>query len=804
MGNKMKICVIGLIVILSVAAVFSVVQMNNRYDVIDDVSRVKEQAEEIYATGDIYSAISKLETYCAYVSTDIDAKITLGDWYLEAGNNEKAYECYYSAASNKKLQEERIPSLSVKNKSEIILEPIDSEVIVITPDVRITKDMTLVISSHNLVPEGGSEGRIVGLKEDLSNPEYRTTNWFEVDPEGEYLTMSGGFNCAVWQFKNADGEITYYAESENDYRKKSTDDVSVYQMARAAIPEGSAWCRVTYYNKYLESETASPDEELTIVYGRLPGESRSADYSYYEIPDLTEGEKIVYENGVWSLFSGNEVTTLDWKIPTIERGSYLAIDGTLPGSVSFENSTYSAFAKDGIYTVRFDRENPSAMGERMDDAKNLGFNASAASSAIALGENHFDNIYPWSEMKLCTLKDGEVVSYEGEAEFYFDGSNGDLFVEIPKFYVRRIVDEAYDTISISGVCHEGFEVDSAFLTADGEADKIYIAAYLTSENSNGEMVSAAGGQPVFGLTPDELNQKTREKGYGYSEMDYAALSCVQKLFMVETGLRNSQYLYLGVCAYTIAEAEDQDAQYAVALSDKTKTNCVVVDDKYTFEEGNHIVIFDCENIEESLSKENRDVRVVKTVIDNEDGTLSVFFNGDSIDVKRNITAVAHTALSNGTTRSVDGHTGAMSSTARGTIALKYRNIENLWGNAYVYIDGVTVKDSRVTLTDRAGNKKELSYILPNTNNVTDNIVKKLGYDPQNSQVMLPSFAGEDATISTYYGDSYFSGNESGKEYVLHFGGGWSSKASAGLFSYSAEKTAYETRSDATGRMMYVK
>lgn len=804
MSNKTKWLVGGLIAVLMVAAVASVIWMNSRYDVVEDVSQVKSMAIDLYESGDIAGAISRMEVYCTYVSTDIDAITTLGDWYFESGYKEKAYDSYYKAASNKKLQDEKIPSLSVKNTEEIILEPLSDVVMEITPDVRMTKDMTLTISNHNLVPEGYFAGKIYNYQEELMGDSWYTTDWFKVDPSGEYLTMSGGFNCAVWQFKDAYGEITHYAESSNAYRKKDTYDVNVYQMARVSIPEKSAWCRVTYYNTALEEETVSTDEELTIVYGRLPGESRPADYSYYEIPDLKEGEKIVYKQGEWSLVTPESETILsDWKLPGIERGSFLSISGVLPGKVSFENSTYCEYLKEGIYTIRFDTKNPSAMGERLDDAKNLGFNSSVASAKIALGENHFDKIYPWSHIKLCCVKNGEVVAYEGEEAFSSDGSKGDLFVEIPKFYVKRVVDESYDTISISGVCHEGFELDSAFLTENGEADKIYIAAYLTSENSEGGMESAADRQPVFSLTPDELSIKTREKGEGYREMDYAALSCVQKLFMVETGLRNSQYLYLGACAYTIATADVANSYYAVALSGNKKTNCINVSDKYAFEEGNYIIIFDSEDWEDSLDAANEDVRAVRTVIDNDDGTLSVYFDGDTIDVTAGKTAIAHTALANGTTRSVGSHTGAMS-TARGTVAFKYRSIENLWGNAYVYIDGVTVKDSRVTLTDRAGNKKELSYILPNTNNVTDNIVKKLGYDPQNPQVMLPSFVGDGATISTYYGDSYFSGNESGKEYVLHFGGGWSSKASAGLFSYSAEKTAYETRSDATGRMMYVK
>ena len=55
--------------------------------------------------------------------------------------------------------------------------------------------------------------------------------------------------------------------------------------------------------------------------------------------------------------------------------------------------------------------------------------------------NDFDYIYPYSEMRKCTLADdGTVTAYEGEPTYKEDGSIGQVMVEIPKFYIRRFVD----------------------------------------------------------------------------------------------------------------------------------------------------------------------------------------------------------------------------------------------------------------------------------------------------------------------------------------------------------------------------
>ncbi len=805
MNKRLKILCIALIAVLLLVAVVAIVDMESRKGDIDDIYDVKENAVELYAAGDVDGAIYQMEVYCTYMSTDNDARAILGDWYMEKGDEEKAYECYYNAALYKELSEERIPALSVKNTEEIILVPINEVVMEITPDVRATKDMHLIVTGHNLVPDVVYEGRINGKERELSDEErYYTTDWFSVDPEGKYLTMSGGFNAAMWQFKNAEGEITHYAVSSNTYRQKDTYSVDVYQMARASIPEESTWCRVTYYDKSREDITASPDEKLTIVYGRLPGESREADYATYEIPDLKEGESIIYTGGAWTLLKDGKVTPLeDWKIPSIERGSYIMIGGTLPGKVSFEKSRYADFGKEGIYTIKFDKNNPSAMGERGDDAKNFGFNAAVSEGTIALGENHFDNVYPWKDMKLCNIKDGEVVFYEGEEAFSATGASGDVFVEIPKFYVRRVADGEYDTISISGVRHEGFEIDEAFIKENGEeADAVYVAAYLTSLDENGNAESVAGVNPVLDIAPSELKARSAQKGY--KEIDYHALAALQKLFMVETGLRNSQYLYLGTCGYTIASADSESGSYAVARTDNVKTNCIVVDSTYHFETGNSVVIFDASDYENTIDAAKKDVRTVKTVIDNNDGTQSVYITGEPIDVWMTKTAIAHTALENGSARRVVGHTGAIS-TARGTVAFKYRNVENFWGNAFVYIDGVTINGRNVTLEKRSGKKVNLGYMLPETEsrNAVDNMVRSVGFDSENPLVMLPDSVGDGATISTYYGDAYISSADE-KEYVLHYGGGWNSKASAGLFNFAAVAKADETYNNASGRMMFIK
>ena len=168
MGNRAKFLWIGIIAVLSIVAVCLNIHMKNKHDLIEDVAEIKKQAMELYKNGDIDEAISSMDVYCQHVITDIEAKAVLGDWYLEAGQEDVAYSKYYEAALSRVYTEEKMPALTVKNTEEILLEPIDEFVIQITPDVRMTKDMTLTITSHNLVPKGKSEGRVDGYDPKLT------------------------------------------------------------------------------------------------------------------------------------------------------------------------------------------------------------------------------------------------------------------------------------------------------------------------------------------------------------------------------------------------------------------------------------------------------------------------------------------------------------------------------------------------------------------------------------------------------------------------------------------------------------
>ncbi len=764
------------IVLLMVAAMLCVYMMNKKYNIVTDLSEVKEKAERLYGEGNIEEALTVMDVYCNQAVTDIEASAVLGDWYMELGREAEAAECYKRAAMNKRTEDGAL-SVTVKNGNAVLKEPISSYKLTITPDVRRTMGMTLKITSANLFDGTAEAGRINKTDEELiGKGRYMTTAWFPVSEKGSGLTMTGGFNAAVWQFRDKGGEIIRYAESTNTYRNPESTAVNNYQMARVEIPPSAAECRVTY----LDNERGTDmDEPLSIVFGKLPKESEGSFSALYQIPDLYEGDRIVYENGSWTYTKNGKEETLLWDAPFIERGSYVEIGGTLPGRVDFSGSAAAKKSMDGIYTVGFLRESPEAVGVRMDDAFGLGFNASAGNEFLAEGESDFDEIYPWSEMRLCAIKDGKV-TYEGEYGFSRDGSAGDVFVEIPKFYSRRIVEDGYDKISVSGVMHEGFSTDEAFITPSGEADRIYIAAYLSSEE-DGRAASVSGKNVKVNSSAAEIEEKAIESGY--QEMDYAAYGAIQKLFCVETAMRSSQLLYMGVCAM-----RPKENGYFTAVETRKNTNTITLEAPPVIE-GARIALFGAG--EKDLEAALPDAREIVKIIDNGDGTKTIYFSGEPMSITAGVTRAFCIAQATGGTDALSYHTAAPS-TARGTVSFKYRNIENLWGNAEVYIDKIRLEDGSIFVTDRRGKIKRLSYGLP----LKNGMIKSIGFDQDNPSLMLPESTG--ATASTYTGDMF---TACGGDCVFA-GGSFYSREEAGIFALRTG--AYDERIlSAAGRMMYV-
>ena len=158
----------------------------------------------------------------------------------------------------------------------------------------------------------------------------------------------------------------------------------------------------------------------------------------------------------------------------------------------------------------------STVCERLGNAVGLIANAHKGSTQSV--RNDFDNIYPWSDIKTCNIDaNGNVLAYLGEPSFARDGTNGDVMVEIPKFYYKRVKTGTAEEFWICASKLPGYELHPLFIDNEKEVSKVFHSVYnassFTDETDNKvKLQSITGVQPRVRTTRADFRTYARNKG----------------------------------------------------------------------------------------------------------------------------------------------------------------------------------------------------------------------------------------------------------------------------------------------------
>jgi hypothetical protein len=267
-------------------------------------------------------------------------------------------------------------------------------------------------------------------------------------------------------------------------------------------------------------------------------------------------------------------------------------------------------------------------------------------------------------MRRCVLNSNGTVNYYLHSDdstlkadgspANLDGTDGQVMVEVPKFYVR-VATAAYGKVirEISEVPRSGFVLHPAFAKGGtlqydsvvgmwhyvghtGERAAFYIGAYQASvydssavsyidglnlddnsgriDTANDLLSSVSGYYPMVGVTRSGFRSMASNRGSGWSQWLFWQLQAVKLLFFVEYGGFNSQAL--------LANGNVNVGEYPPSSSNQT--------------ESPHSIA--------------------------------------------------------GKSNSIGNGSGGVDSTSRDTAWMSYRGIENLWGNAWQWCDGWNIDD----------------------------------------------------------------------------------------------------------------
>lgn len=396
----------------------------------------------------------------------------------------------------------------------------------------------------------------------------------------------------------------------------------------------------------------------------------------------------------------------------------------------------------------------TSAGTRTGAAAEFVFTPGTDTSA---GQNDFDGVYPWAGMRrcCCTLNaDGTVTvnAYKGQPGYIEDGTNGEVLVEVPLFYVSGMLDV---NPRVSAVPMPGFRAPRKFQNADGSLkQKCYLPAFPGSIGADGKLHSIAGVVSTGNKTISQFLAAARLWGETYSIGTSADFEVLAYLMIVAYGTRNVQAKMRGVSNLYATN---------IAVTGALTSEAAVIVAKGALEVGNVISIGTGGEDETIASR-----RIVTAIeaIEGDTANVKAVFTGDAVTTTTDH-KVWRIMEATGTANSVISTCGSPVSNTDGKHSFVFYGCENpLYGNQWRFecdwkiVDGIPYicNDTNYNWSSVENYTKLDSLTLPN-----EGWAKNLQADERFPWLQITKEVG--GSSGTYLAD-YFWVNKSGSRIVL--------------------------------------
>lgn len=387
----------------------------------------------------------------------------------------------------------------------------------------------------------------------------------------------------------------------------------------------------------------------------------------------------------------------------------------------------------------------------------VGLVAKAAVGNGTVQNDFMASVYPYNSVKPCNVaEDMSVNAYLGDADFQWDGSNGDVMLEVPQVYTARYFETDADGVEWEyrwvaagpvGRCH----LDHAFTDGDRISEKIYIPIFNGSLNAEGtKLESKAGVFPAHNKTRAQFRALCVAKGEKWCLDDVWSMHLLDTLFIV---------MFAGTNAQTILgegrSGFPEDGTKGLALQERTG-NYITVDKTYgsRFEVGQGI------SIGAGLWSQSvaADRRVTKIEDSSEiENAVCVFFDGEPVTITT--TSVLWSSIQpTGATISMASPNGRVEGKTNGMSAIRFLWIEDWFGNMWQFRDGDNIKNwqhyycnKRSSYADKVydGDYFKVGYEAAHSNGY----VKRFGFDPEWPEIEICVDAS--GSSGTYFPDYYY-------------------------------------------------
>lgn len=406
--------------------------------------------------------------------------------------------------------------------------------------------------------------------------------------------------------------------------------------------------------------------------------------------------------------------------------------------------------------------NSSSEWERIFDSVGKVANATKNGGTV---QNDFDSLAPWSDIKSCNydLTTKKIKAWFGDANFKFDGTNGDVFTYIPKTYWKIYQENDYEYVLLADYPRAGFT----------EVESFFIARYNASVVSD-VLHTYSGLVPTTSKTIGQFRTLANALGDKFSQLDWRYF-VIQMLYLVEYANYNSQAM-LGNGVMSRKNLK--------TLIAENNTNRVIIGSSSGYYVGQIIRIGTSDG-----GTQIADARKITAIEAYDDSTITGYaltFDGAAVNIAVD-NFVCTMAQITGQCDTLGMKSGCLNND--GYHSMIYRGIENIFANIWQWVDGINIisgkfyicKNHSLYASDTTENYKELGYSTLGT----EGYAKELDLDVDEPFFRFPKVVGGGS--SSYLCDYYYNNAASvaqGAKRVARVGGHFFDGACDGLWCWN--------------------
>ena len=319
----------------------------------------------------------------------------------------------------------------------------------------------------------------------------------------------------------------------------------------------------------------------------------------------------------------------------------------------------------GVYGVAWDK-GPDPTLTRINDSIGMIANVGVDNQVV---QNDFDFAPIFGEM-------AEV-----------DDNLGNVFIRIPKFYIKKTDGPNFKTWQVSKVRYAGFYLPWCFWDFENGEELPYIdvGKYNASLGAGDVLESKPDTYPLVSKSIVSFRNYARANNNGglrgYQQMDVHVYDVLSTLFYIEFATLNSQAVMQG---YTSGSYSSNHV--AVVSEDTTNRIVVATDVADQYRVGQAISI--------GTARGDTSVfygRTITAIEDYDAANKAIVFDGDPVDIAEG-NVVWNSGWKSGFSSGIAASSGSIGSNTDGKYPCCYRGIENPWGSVYEFVDGVNITD----------------------------------------------------------------------------------------------------------------